>query len=34
VKYVGNFLWEINSNWSFVTGYQEHDPISKMIEAI
>lgn len=34
VRYVGNFLWEINSNWNFVTGYQERDPIAKMIEAL
>lgn len=33
-KYVGGFLWEINANWSFVSGYQEHDPVSKMIEAL
>lgn len=34
VKYVGNFLWEINSNWNFITGYQNHDPISTMSETL
>lgn len=34
VKYIGGFLWEINANWNIVMGYQDHDPVSKMIEAL
>ena len=34
VKYMGGFLWELNSNWNFITGYQKEDPIAKMIAAL
>lgn len=34
VKYVAGFLWELNSNWNIITGYQKEDPIAKMIAAL
>lgn len=34
VKYVGNFLWGILAQWSFIDGQREEDIIQKMIERI
>jgi hypothetical protein len=34
VKYLGNFLWEILAQWSFIDGQRENDVVKDMIERI
>ena len=34
IKPLGNFLWTIFSGFSFVTGYQQEDPVTKTIGSI
>lgn len=34
VKYLGNFIWEIFTGWSFIDGYRKSDVIQDMIDSI
>jgi hypothetical protein len=34
VKYLGNFLWGILAQWSFIEGQREEDIIQEMINKV
>jgi hypothetical protein len=34
VKYVGQFVWGVLAQWSFIDGQMEADPIQKLIDSI